>query len=184
MRRQFGTGWTSKVLLTGIPAWTEVLLAYGLAKPRKNKVGGCLVGLLEPPTEEAEGDDDAQEEDVENDFNDDDSDDDEPESDLDDDDSNGDSSDTDPQETVEEAPPPVTEDQIGAAAVFVNAVGGVVHAVRTLMARSVSDGNKDTVKDALAEAIRAARPLLTPSEITEIVIVGNCIEKGIKWVSV
>jgi hypothetical protein len=68
---------------------------------------------------------------------------------------------------------PVTEDEIGAADSFVAMVGGMEHAVRALIARSIKSGDKDAVKNAVAEVVRAARAVLTPSEITEIVTVSN-----------
>jgi len=157
--------------------WTGILLAYGLAKPRKNNVGGCVVERLEPPAE----DDDTQDED-DDDLDEEDSDD-EPESDLDDD-TEEDPSDADPPETAEDEPPPVTDDQIGAADAFVSAVGGLAHAVRVLITKGANSGDRQAVKDAVAEAVRTARAILTPSEIAEIVIVGNCKAKGIDLVSV
>ena len=88
------------------------------------------------------------------------------------------------EEAAEEELPPVTDDQIGAADAFVSAVGGLEHAARALVARSVKKGDKDGVKSTIAEAVRAARAVLTPSEISEIVIVGSTKAKGIQWVSV
>lgn len=90
------------------------------------------------------------------------------------------SADAKPEVTAEEALLPVTADQIGAADTFVGAVGGVQHAVRVLIVKSANSGDKDAVKGALAEAVRAARAVLTPSEITAVVIVGAAKEQGIK----
>jgi hypothetical protein len=78
----------------------------------------------------------------------------------------------------------VTEEQLIAADSFVAAVGGMGHAARALVAGSIKSGDRDAVKGAVAEVVRAARAILTLSEITAIVIVGNAKEKGFKGVSV
>ena len=168
-------GLDTKDLADRYSRWTEVLLAYGLAKPRKNKVGGCLVEPLKPPTEE---DDDAQDEDDGQDFDEDDLHD---KPDPDEDESDDDAPDADPPETTEVEPPPVTDDQVAAADAFISTVGGLVHAVRVLITKGANSGDGQAVKDTVAEAVRTACAILTPSEIREIVIVGN---STVKWVSV
>jgi len=158
--------------------WTGILMAYGLAQPRNTASGGSVVEQLEPPDDdedatEHEGvDNDLVEGNPEGEDLDDGLDEGEPEDDL---------PDAAPQETAEEEPPPVTDDQVAAADTFVGAVGGLEHAARALIARSVRAGDREAVKGTLAEAVRAARAVLTASEISEIVIVGNGKAKGIRW---
>ena len=67
---------------------------------------------------------------------------------------------------------------------FIETTGGLAHAVRALVAKSVRASDREAVKGMLTEAVRAARAVLTPSEISEIVIVGNGQAKGIDWAKV
>ena len=152
--------------------WTGILLACGLAKPRRNKVGGCVVERIEPPSDD---EDDVQGDVVEGDLVVEDPDGEDLEDDLDE--SDDESPYAEPEGITEEIPS-VTEDQIGAADLFIAAVGGLEHAARALIARSIKCDDKDAVKGAVAEMVRAARAVLTPSEITEIVIVGNAVGKA------
>jgi len=183
--RATADGHSARDLAKVYGTWTAVLLAYGLAKPRRNKAGGCVVEPLEPPEES----DDSHDEDFDDDLDDGDGNgDEEPDDDgledgEPDDEGNREDSGAKPQE-LEPEPLPVTDEQIGAAEVFVGAVGGLVHAVRVLLAKGVSGGDKEAVKDALAEAFRAARAVLTPSEISEVVIVDSGKAKGINWMAV
>jgi hypothetical protein len=171
-------GYTAQDLVKNDGNWTGILLAYGLAQPRKGTTGGCDVEQIEPPTD----DKDVQEEAVEEDSG---------QYDLEDDASSDDpeegtvagNPDASHEETTEEVPP-VTDDQIGAAETFVSAVGGLEHAARTLLASSVRSGDRAAVKSTVTEVVRAARAILTPSEIGEIVIVGNAEAKGITVVSI
>ena len=174
-------GYTAQDLVEDYGTWTGILLAYGLAQPRKGTGGGCTVEQIEPP---AEDDDDADEVVIEKDLDEEGSDGESPEDETDEGESENESPDAEPEEAAEEEPPAVSEDQIIAADAFVIAVGGVPHAVRALVARSIMSGDKDAVKTVLTEVVRAARALLTPAEITEIVIVGAAAERGIKWVAV
>ncbi len=175
-------GYTAQDLIDNYGNWTSTLLGYGLAKPRKNKVGGHDTEYLEAPKE---NDDDVRDDGVEGDFDGADVDyGDGSEGDAEEDESDDESADAEPDGIAEEEIPPVTADQIGAADTFVAAVGGLTHAVRVLITKSVNGGDKDAVKGAVAEAVRAARAVLTPAEITEIVIVDNCKAKGIDLVSV
>ena len=157
--------------------WTEVMVAYGIGKPRKAKAVQHRATTAKRG-DDGDGDattegDGAQEDDGE------------PEEDEDvfedgDDDAESES----PHAEPAEEPPAVTADQIAAADSFVAAVGGLEHAAHALIARSINIGDKDAVKGAVAEVVLAARAVLTPSEISEIVIVANAKEKGIKCESV
>jgi hypothetical protein len=84
-------------------------------------------------------------------------------------------------EPIAEDLPPLTDDQVAAADEYVKAVGGREHAARALVESSVKAGDKEAVKKTIADVVRAARALLTSSEISEIVIVSSAKEKGIKW---
>ena len=173
-------GHAAQDLVENYGSWTGILLAYGLAQPRKSPAGGCVVEQLEPPA--ADEDDDVQGDAVEDDGAEEEPKDEELDEDTDSDESQDESPNAEPEEAAEEELPPVTDDQVVAADTSVAAVGGLEHAARALIARSIKSGDKEGVEDALSEMVRAARTLLTPAEITEIVIVGNA--RGVKWVSV
>ena len=165
-------GYTAPDLVANYRNWTGILLAYGLAQPRKGIAGGCVVEQLEAPEDDVEGDaveDDFVEETAEGEDLEDDS-----------DESEAELPSCEAVEIAEEEIPPVTADEIVAADAFVSAVGGVQPAARALIARC--GGDKEVVKNTVTEVVQAASAVLTPPEITEIVIVGNA--KGIKWVSV
>jgi hypothetical protein len=168
-------GHSAQVLVEKYGNWTGILLAYGLAKPQKNKVGGYDSEQREPPEENKGNTDDKGSDNGESDgkFDDD----------TNDDADEGESPDPDPEETADAELSPVTDDQFSAAEAFVSAVGGLEHAIRVLVARSIKSGEKDAVKSIVAEVVRAARALLTASEINEIVIAGNAQAKGFRVVS-
>ncbi len=178
-------GLTSEEIAGRYSTWTEVLLAYGLARPRKTKGGGHVVELLEMPEEDEEGqdvyfNDDVNEGDgdgVELDGAE------EPHEEDSEDDGNHDESGDEPQH-AEPAAQLITDGQVAAAATFLGAVGGLKHAVRVLMSSGVNSGDKAAVKDALAEAVKAARAILAPSEFSETVIVSHGKATGIDWVAV
>ncbi len=162
--------------------WTEVMVAYGVVKPRKAE-GDEPAAIAAGPSDDSDGEATADDDGItENDWPT--AEDEESAEDSDEAESEDEPPDAEPEETAEEELPPVTGDQVVAADTFVAAVGGVEHAVRVLIARSATSGDKEGVKDALSEMVRAARTLLTPAEITEIVIVGNARAKGIQWASV
>jgi hypothetical protein len=179
--RAMAQGLTTQDLADRYGNWTGVLLGYGLVKPRKSKGGGHVVEPLEPPVEEEDGgggddiDDDDPGDDPQDEPEDGDA-----EEDGDDQEPNAGAHDPEP----EDEPPPVTDDQIVAADAFVSAVGGLEHAARALIATSIKSGDKDAVKGTLAEVVRAARAVLTPSEITTIMIIGTPKEKGIQVMTV
>ena len=152
--------------------WTEVMVAYGVGKPRKAKVEQHRATTAKSGADDDDAGDGAQ------------GDDGEPEEDEDvSKDGDDDESESLHGEPAEE-PPPVTEEQLIAADSFVAAVGGMGHAARALVAGGIRSGDKDVVKDTVVAVVRAARAILTLSEITAIVIVGNAKEKGFKGVSV
>ena len=167
---------TAQDLADRYSTWTGILLAYGLAEPRKSASGGCVIEQVEPQAE-----DDGDTEDVDNEIVEKDHEDEDLEDGLDEGESEDDLPDTPSEKTAEEQLPPVTDDQVAAADTFLSVAGGLAHAVRVLMSKSVSSGDREAVKGTVAEVIRMARALLAPSEIAEIVIVGNAREKGIKW---
>ena len=174
---------TAEELIETYGNWTGVLLGYGLVMPRRSRGGGHVVEPLGPPPDEE--DNDSQDQDVEGDFDEDDwneESEDEPEDgDAEEDGDQQESENESENAEPEEEAPPITDEQIATAQAFVSAVGGPRTPCRVLIARAVSRDGKETVKDSLAEAVRAARAVLSPAEISEILIVGS---SKVKWAAV
>jgi hypothetical protein len=158
--------------------WTEVMVAYGIAKPRRVDEDQPDIITVQP-SDDANDELAVEDDGVQN--EEDGWEDEELEDDSDEDVVVGDP-DAEPQEIADAEIPPVTDNQIGAANSFIAIVGGLECAARALITTSIKSGDKDAVKGALAEVVRAARAILTPAEIGEIMIVNNA--KGFKWVSV
>ncbi len=167
--------------VAGYGTWTELMVAYGVVRPRKAQPEGHGVAVTElgddgggENTVEGDGvpedDRQAEEDDREHD---------EPEFEPDEDVLDGDL-DAWTDTSAEEGPPIATDAELEAASAFVDRVGGLPNAVRVLATKGVMTGDKDVLKDALKEMCRAAQGILSLAEINEIVICLNVTRKGFK----
>ena len=167
--------------VAGYGTWTEVMVAYGVVRPRKAQPEGHGVAVTElgddgggENTVERGGvpEDDRQTQEDENGQEYDD-----PEVDPDEDDAD---SIRDALPSAEESLPHATDAELEAASVFIEQVGGLPNAARILATKGVVTGDKDVLKDALTEMFRAAQGILSPAEISEIVVCLCVTKKGFK----